>query len=147
MDKVAKSLVFVEDGGEKLVLLSLKKKPHKKSDRKLELLGGHLDAGESSLEALIRELIEEETSGVLAKKMTTAQPEPVEIVDAGAQHFLFELCISKAEYGELIASSEESYGFQLVSLSDLFTDVVQKKLTRRTRAILAGLKKVGVIGA
>ncbi|MBN2340972.1 MAG: NUDIX hydrolase [Deltaproteobacteria bacterium] len=140
---IAKVLVVVEDQNKNYILMSSKRAPrHPQKNMKLELLGGHLETDERALDALVRELAEEESTGFLAKYAKAANPAPFKVDVAGTTHFLFRLTIQKDEFDRLIADAEESFGFKLVPYKHLFEDAIQNRLTKRTRAILKAFKRI-----
>lgn len=109
--KVSKLLLQVGDN----YLFSKKRAPwSSKKDNKLELIGGALEYNESPLSALIRELKEEEQSGILSKKVMTLNPIPSEIYVGNEPHFIYQITISNDEYSKTIYCHDESYGYQLI---------------------------------
>ncbi|MFT5560847.1 MAG: NADH pyrophosphatase NudC (nudix superfamily) [Candidatus Azotimanducaceae bacterium] len=63
---VSKAIIVVERETGSRCLMSAKRDPGRDNDGKLEFLGGRIESGESPLEALLRELSEEEASGNLS---------------------------------------------------------------------------------
>jgi ADP-ribose pyrophosphatase YjhB (NUDIX family) len=135
-DAVAKARIAIVRNGERFALLSRKNAPGKPKHDKLEMLGGHLDAAESPVEALLRELREEERTGELA---LVAEADELafetRMVDRAAHH-LFELTITVQQYTSLEADPDESLGFELVAEKDLASGRIEPELTPRTRQIL-----------
>jgi hypothetical protein len=89
--------------------------PEDAATRRLELIGGTIVGDETPFEALLRELQEEETSGMLAEKARTLRPTPQQIVVYGEPHYIYRMTISGDEFERMIHDPEESYGFDLVS--------------------------------
>ena len=140
MDHVAKVRIVVADQeGEHWALLSIKRVEGKRKHGKLEMLGGHLDQKESPLEALIRELGEEERTGYLSERVRALESQPLELDAGGALHHLFELVISEQEFKELQHNPKESLGFELIRMSELRDGQHWDRLTRRTQRILEAL--------
>jgi len=135
-DAVAKARIVVVRNGVRFALLSRKNAPGMPKHNQLEMLGGHLDAAESPIEALLRELREEERTGELARSAEADGPGyDTRLVDRAAHH-LFELTISEEQCASLEADSEESLGFELVAEKDLASGRFEHELTPRTREIL-----------
>lgn len=135
-DPVAKARIVVVRNGVRFALLSRKNAPGKPKHNQLEMLGGHLDAAESPIEALLRELREEERTGELARSAEADKPGfDTRLVDRAAHH-LFEMTISEEQYSSLEPDSQESLGFELVSEVDLSSGRIEEALTPRTREIL-----------
>ncbi len=127
-------------------VLSRKRAPGKIKDHRLEHLGGHLKRGEQPLEALIREVGEEEKTGGLAREVERLKPEPrlVEVGGPGGQlHYLYEVSVDEALARNFKADPGESYGFDLVKAEDLDTDEglvsFSAELTPKTLAIYRAL--------
>jgi 8-oxo-dGTP pyrophosphatase MutT (NUDIX family) len=139
-DQVTKvRIVVVDQDGEHWALLSIKKAEGKSKHGKLEMLGGRMDQDESPLEALIRELGEEEQTGFLSEGVRTLEPEPLIIHAGGALHHLFELKISEQEFTGLRHDPKESLGFELVRISELEAGEHWDRITWRTQRILEAL--------
>lgn len=112
--KVSKIFLSVNDN----YVFSKKRSPRKpKKDKKLELIGGQLDSKETFFQALIRELQEEEESGILAQKAKALNPTYKEIIVKGEPHFIYTMNLNKDEFKKLIPNTEESYGFHLIQQS------------------------------
>ena len=136
MDPVAKIRILVLGNGERRCLMSRKRAKGRSRHKKLEFLGGHLERGESPIQALIRELREEERTGTLATIVADRNPSfSTNDVDE-AEHHLFELTISSEECDRLEADRRESLGFVRVSADDLESGALEEQLTHRTRLIL-----------
>lgn len=137
-DEVAKIRVLVDREGELWSLLSRK---HAGGDPqrhdKLEMLGGHLEVGESPREALLRELAEEEASGELARIAEEREPSYRSMLADGAMHHLFELRVDASKAEALRHDPQESLGFEWVRASRLDAGELTDRLTPRTRAILS----------
>ncbi len=133
---VAKARIVVVQNGVRFALLSRKNAPGKRKHNGLEMLGGHLDENESPIEALLRELREEERTGELARIAEAGAPGfDTRIVDQ-APHHLFELTITHEQYLSLEADSGESLGFEMLTERDLANGRIEAELTPRTRKIL-----------
>jgi 8-oxo-dGTP pyrophosphatase MutT (NUDIX family) len=120
------------------LLFSIKRapgKPHK--DRKLELLGGHMEAGESPSEGLIRELREEEETGLLAEKALRLLPAYEEIIVENSRHFIFRMPLEPEDLGRIRPSPSESFGYRLIPRTQPVTDPVL--FTPKTVGIFAAL--------
>jgi hypothetical protein len=135
---VAKVIVSVHGFGPELLLFSRKKAKGTPKHGRLELLGGGMDE-DDPLEALVRELDEEEKTGTLAKKVRWEQPGPRTIHVDGETHYIFEIAISLAEYIDLQHSRKESMGLKVVPRSALSDGELYSRLTTRTQKILAAL--------
>jgi 8-oxo-dGTP pyrophosphatase MutT (NUDIX family) len=132
-------IIVVDQEGERWALLSIKRAADKRKHRKLEMLGGHLDQKESPLEALIRELGEEERTGYLSERVGVLEPQPLKLEAGGAVHHLFEIEISEQEFKRLQYDPKESLGFELIRISELKDGEHWDRLTWRTQRILRTL--------
>ena len=139
-EQVAKARIAVQRGGERWSLLSVKRAEGKAKHGKLEMLGGHLDGDESPIEALIRELREEEETGLLSEKVSAELPPHVSIDVAGALHHVFWFDVDNGDLAHLQYSPEESLGFELVLTSELEAGEHRHRLTSRTRQVLEALQ-------
>ena len=136
-DEVAKVRILVKSGGQTRSFLSRKRaEGDPRRHDKLEMLGGHLELGESPRAALLRELAEEESSGLLARLVERARPGFRSQVADGALHHLFEVAIDASEADSLQHDREESLGFELVPTDELEAGKLDQRLTPRTRRIL-----------
>jgi hypothetical protein len=96
-------------------IFSSKRKPgSSKSDRRLELIGGRLEAGESPRQALIREVQEEELSGTIAAKVKNQQLNCKRVNISRQKHFIFEVWVNEDDIKRLMHNEVESYGFSKV---------------------------------
>ena len=138
---VAKVIVRVEKGEACYYLFSRKNAPGHDKHNHLEFLGGHLE-NESPIEAVVRELKEEEKTGLLAARLSGQQPAEQVKID-GVDHHIFRVTISHDEYLSLRHDPHESLGFELVPVSALRGKKVQAELTRKTRLILLALQQAG----
>ena len=135
--------VFIRTGS--YYLMSRKRAPGRTADGRLEHLGGHLEAGETALEAMIREAHEEERTGRLAVLIEQERPEArrVRVGRDSQLHFLFELTVEESEVDAFKADNKESYGFELVSAEQIDTDgglaEMRDILTPKTIAIYQAL--------
>lgn len=116
-------------------LMSLKRKQGA-DDARLEFLGGRHEKHESALDALVRELREEETTGYLAEYAETLAGPPVEIQVGEGHHFVFLMELTSECAGLLRHDPQESHGFQLVP-SELLRP--GQLFTRKTNGILKSL--------
>ncbi len=142
MNGVAK--VFVSAGP--FYVMSRKRAPGKKKDNKLELIGGNMELGETSLQALIREAEEEETSGLLASVLKRIHPKSQRIEvggRGGEEHYIFRITVPEIEARRFSANSVESYGLQFVPAEAIDTDKglqqLRDSLTPKTLVILRAL--------
>ena len=80
-NSVAKVRIIVLRDCGRFVLMSRKRAIGKPKHNKLEFPGGHLDGDESPIAALVRELREEEQSGILAieQRLSVRQPRPARL--------------------------------------------------------------------
>jgi NUDIX domain len=134
-ESVAKArIVFVREDSE-WALLSRKNARHKRNHGLLEMLGGHIESGETPLAGLVRELGEEERTGGLAAHVARSAPESrMKVVD-NADHYLFEVRLPFAEFEALDHDPEESLGFELVAMRELINGTRTDELTWRTQRI------------
>jgi hypothetical protein len=135
-----RSKIFVEIGEH--YLFSLKRAPDKpEKDRLLELIGGKQEDGETPFEALIRELAEEEESGILVKRVLASRPTARNVIVSNSLHQIYNVTLDQADYARLTASPEESYGFQLIpknlmeSAADFRPDLFTPKTIKIFRAL------------
>ncbi len=146
MKQVAKVMIRAGE----FYLFSRKRAPGRKKDRRLEMLGGALEAGEEPLAALIREAREEELSGLLAEELERVRPsyEPITL-ERGAvtePQYIFRLDIAEELADKLEADSEESYGLETVKAklfdSDYEMKYLRDQFTPKTLAILRAMGRV-----
>lgn len=135
---VSKAIITVDlPSGDSGFLMSLKSVPGPAYDL-LEFLGGRHDPKEEPLDAMIRELAEEEMSGKLSRLVEAQSPKHYLVKTEEAKHFLFSLRISEADYFQLEPNPEESLGYELVYRSEFKT---REPFTPKTRQILNNLLK------
>ena len=136
----SRSKMFVEIGD--YYLFSLKREPNRpESDHRLELLGGKQESGETPFQALIREVREEEASGILAQQASDENP-PARVVDvSGEAHHIYRISLRKNDWHRLVASPRESYGFHLVPKVQLepIPEADRARYTPKTLAIFRAL--------
>lgn len=135
-DQVAKIRVTLDQGGRTWALMSRKRARSTHKHGKLEFLGGHVDPGEGSFEALLRELGEEERSGTLAERARALRPVPFVSNIPGVPHHLYAMHIDAGDFDALVFDPEESLGLVLVPLDELRAGAWTERVTPRTRAIL-----------
>jgi len=135
------SKIFVGIG--ESYLFSEKIKLWSSNDHLLELLGGHLENSETPFQGLIRELQEEDSSGILASKVNSLKPLPREIVINDEKHSIYKIEIKRGEFKSLKHNPSESYGFHLIEKSILDDNKSLKKniskFTQKTRKIFTQL--------
>ena len=141
-EQVAKARIVVERGGERWSLLSVKRAEGETKHGKLEMLGGHLDGDESPIEALLRELREEEDTGLLAEKVSAEPPPHLSMDVAGALHHVFCFDLDDADLAHLQHNPAESLGFELVRTAELEAGMHRDRLTSRTRQVLEALQQL-----
>lgn len=137
LNAVAKVFVRVERGGETLYLFSRKNDASSRKRDRLELLGGNVD-GATPLEGAIRELREEEGSGLLASRLA-AQHLMAAVSVEGQPHHIFMLPVSNDECARLTPDVRESLGFEWISESALRSGKTKRRFTRKTEAIFSVL--------
>lgn len=143
MSRISKIILFVDD----VFIFGVKRVPRQPAkDRRLELLGGHVEKGETPLEGLIRELEEEESSALLANKASAAQLSPVEIKVGGDRHFIFRMPIVDDELDRIALDSEEHYGYQPIPRAVVMDPELMKDgsvFSARTVKIFSKLRQSG----
>jgi len=105
---------------EKQYVFSIKKSPlNPCKNNRLELFGGNVDPGETPFEGLIRELKEEEMSGILAEKAKEFKLKPLKLFEVDdverKTQCIYQMEISLYEYSQLKAHPDESYGIRTMS--------------------------------
>lgn len=142
MKQVSKIILYVGDS----FVFGIKRVPQKPNkDGKLELFGGRVDKGETPLQALIREIREEEQSGVAADKIVQINPDPVEFKVGGDLHFIYQMPLTDHELKQLQINPEENYGYSLVERSiikDSEQMADESTFTPRTVKIFKKLRKL-----
>jgi len=126
---------------EKVYYLFSKKKARgsKKKHKHLELLGGAIEEGDKDFTAgTIRELGEEEKTGLLASRLSPQHPSRTIDID-GCIHHIFNISIEFAEYVNLKPKRKESLGFKLIPASSLHKKSFLQSLTKQTRKIFVAL--------
>ena len=136
--RIAKLFLRVEN----MLVFSRKREPSApQKDGRLELIGGAIETGENPFEGLLRELEEEETSGLLRRRAGQIRPVPRTFTVNGEPHYLYSIAITADEYQTLRHSPSESYGFERLPKSfparALSRPELLSRFTPKTRAILA----------
>ncbi len=137
--RVAKAIITVDGSDAMHYLMSVKRGPGN-THRKLEFLGGRFDRGELPRQALLRELDEEETTGLLAHLASSRANLFFPLTTGGAQHFLFPFHLTVPEFELLQHHPRESFGYRLVREPDLKPCPVN--LTYKTNRILESMLAV-----
>lgn len=137
--------IFVECGG--YYVFSKKwKASDPESDNLLELLGGKVDEGEEPMQALVRELREEEKTGIIAAKVLHLQPQYKQVVVSGQNHYIYRVVLEPGNLQNIRHNEKESRGFVKVGM-----DILQNKhellvnltnFTPKTRKIFRALDLV-----
>ena len=142
MNYVSKVVVIVENR----YVMSIKKSPLKsEKDKRLEFFGGNCDGDETAFEGLLRELKEEESSGVLSKKAGQLKLKPVkEFLLDDKMQVIYQMEITFDEYNQLNADHDESYGITTVPV-DYFNTPKQVDLDKFTPKTVLILKKLEII--
>jgi hypothetical protein len=135
---VAKVVIHLEGFGSPCLLFSRKKAKGTPKHGRLELLGGGTEGGDP-FAALLRELEEEEKSGVLAQRAAATHPAPRLISVQGDPHYIFEITLSLDDYVEVRHAKDESLGFKAVPAAALRDQRFHSRLTDRTQRILSAL--------
>lgn len=81
---------------------------------KLEFLGGRHEPDETPLEALVRELGEEEPTGKLSDLVHKRAPHFHIVETEKANHYLFPVTVSQGQFSKLAFCEIESLGLDLV---------------------------------
>ncbi len=139
LPEVAKVLVTVR-GENDLLLFSRKQAPGMRKHGRLELLGGHIEPREKPFDGLVRELAEEEASGLLAKRARKLKPKRHEVGLSDAVYHLYRLTIDFDDYVRLEPVLTESMGFVLVPPNALKKRAVHDQLTPKTYELLGLLE-------
>ena len=134
---VTKTIITVTGPAHSHYLMSYKCDPLSNNEGKLEFLGGRMEDGEAPVAALLRELGEEEQTGILAHLAQARLAAFTKRLFGTAQHYLFHLNISLEEFSQLAHDPSESHGFELVSGQQLHT--AELDFTRKTKKIIAML--------
>ena len=87
--------------------------PGSSDDHLLELLGGHLEPSESDFQGLLRELQEEDLSGILANKVKSLNPRPKEILVNHEKHSIYKVNITQDDY-----NNNSYYSHNLILISN-----------------------------
>ncbi len=142
MSNISKIILSQDDS----ILFAIKRAPHDLSkDGKLELPGGGLDKGETPLQGLIRELAEEEESGLVADKVSLLQLTPIKIMIEADGHFVYHMAVTEEELAKIQMNTTEHYGYRLIPRSTIISSQGMDPLvfTRRTVKIFYELKRLG----
>jgi ADP-ribose pyrophosphatase YjhB (NUDIX family) len=142
MRKIAKIILFLDDA----ILFAVKRAPSESlKDGKMELPGGGVDKRETPLQGLVRELAEEEESGVVAAKAAGLRLQPIELTVEGDRHFIYHMPLARQELEKIRMKSEETYGYKLASranILDLSYMNDELVFTRRTVKIFRKLRRL-----
>lgn len=141
MRKVAKIILFRDYS----FLFAVKLAPQEPAKhRKMELLGGGVENGETSLEGLVRELTEEEQSSLVASKVAKLNLIPIEIEVEGDPHFIYHMPITGKDLQGVRIRSGENEGYRLIPRSTIMdTNRLDYKLfTPRTVKIFEKLRSL-----
>jgi hypothetical protein len=141
-DRVAKVLVSIRIGSELHLLFSRKRVINRpESHDRLEFPGGHLE-NDDPLQGAIRELIEEDLSGLLGGKLQDKHLIEKIMVD-GIEHHIYSMEISNEERKQLRHNARESLGFELIAFSEMWNTATLSRLTEKTLKILAVFMDAG----
>jgi 8-oxo-dGTP pyrophosphatase MutT (NUDIX family) len=138
--EVTKAVVTVQTNVGLRVLMSIKRDRGRRTDGKLEFLGGRLDEGENPKDGLLRELSEEESTGMLARVAGVRAGRRHLIVVSDVLHYVYVIHLVSPEHRQLVPHPDESLGFRLVSERTLTAN--PRDLTSKTRKIF---KEIGSI--
>lgn len=149
MTQISREIVKIFIKTKKYYIFSRKKAYGQRSNGLLELIGGHVESGETPLEALLREVQEEEETGILANLLVNIKLPPTEVTVAvngiGELHYIYYLNVSEEDSKKLKASNDESYGFEFIKTSLVETKKglvkLRTDLTWKTNEIFSGLGK------
>ncbi len=153
-----KAVFILQKESEHYYLVSHKKARNNdpRKDNKFEFLGGKLKKKEDIFTALLREIIEEDYSLVLARQITAVKEQApnslcYKIIETSKErHAIFVFLMKEDDYKKLLdyykkneTTSPESYGFTLVHESDLeiTKKTKEEKWTPKSVKILAALKQ------
>lgn len=137
--------IFVECGA--YYVFSRKRKANApESDSHMELLGGKIDEGEEPMQALVRELREEEKTGIIAARVLQLQPQYKKVIVSGQDHYVFHITIERADLQNIRHDEKESRGFVKVGLEVIHNRrellVNLSRFTPKTRKIFRALDLV-----
>jgi ADP-ribose pyrophosphatase YjhB (NUDIX family) len=134
--------IFVECG-EYYVFSKKRKANAPESDNRLELLGGKVDEGEEPMQALLRELREEEQSGIIAAKVLQLQPQYKKVVVSGQNHYIYRVVLELYDLQNIRHDEKESRGFLKVGMDVLHNkhELLENlsRFTPKTRKIFRAL--------
>lgn len=137
--EVGKVFVKVTDQDKLFYLFSKKDSKDSEKHNHLELIGGHIeDTDKDFMAGTIRELNEEETTGLLAGKLSGQSPSR-RVKIKGELHHIFEISIELKEYERLKHGKKESLGFELIPAAMLKKNKFRRSLTPKTRRIFEAL--------
>ena len=116
------------------------------SDNRMELLGGKVDEGEEPMQALVRELREEEDTGIIATRVLQLQPQYKNVIVSGQNHYIFRIAIECADFQNIRHNEKESRGFVKVEMEVIHNRrellVNLSSFTPKTRKIFRALNLV-----
>lgn len=136
--------LFVEVGD--YYVFSEKKKLGSSSNHLLELIGGRIARDETQFQGLLRELEEEDLSGILTLKSKQEGPAPKHIIVFNESHAIYKITINNDEYKKLKYSPDESYGFHKIEDRLINNkDLLKKNISRFTNKTVAIFKELELL--
>jgi len=134
MKIVSKIMLICDDK----LLFSIKRSPGKPEKHdKLELIGGGIKKDETPFQGLIRELYEEESTGILARKASKQIPDARRIMVKDKPAYIFKMTIDKNDIKQIQMDPKESLGYRVIHKSEVIND--PKRFTPKTIRIFRSL--------